>query len=183
MTTINTNSNKLAELNRVVLISMLSVADGEKANPEQFKGKRSNTLAQILEEKIQKDNSIVAKLTEKNLDFGCFSHLVEVATPVATKDVKQASEKTPKLLISEMTPEQIMKSLTPKQQEAVEKIVKACENDAMEVHSHRVMPEAKDAWSFGGVVTTLIEKGVITRSGSGTSKKFHIAESFKSILK
>lgn len=176
MKTFNTNSEELSSLNRVVLISMLSVADGEKANPEQFKGKRSNTLAQILEERVEKDGSIVAKLTEKNLDFGCFS---EVAKPV----VKSTSDKTPKLLVSDMTPEQILKSLTPKQEEALAKIVKACENDAMEVHSHRVMPEGKHAWSFGGVVTTLIEKGVLTRSGKGLAKMFHIAENFKSILK
>lgn len=175
MKTFNTNSEKLSSLNRAVLISMLSVADGEKANPEQFKGKRSNTLAQILEERVEKDNSIVAKLAEKNLDFGCFSEVAEVAKPV--------SDKTPKLLVSDMTPEQILKSLTPKQEEALAKIVKACENDAMEVHSHRVMPEGKHAWSFGGVVTTLIEKGVLTRSGKGLAKMFHISENFKSILK
>lgn len=179
MKTFNTNSEKLSGLNRVVLISMLSVADGEKANPDQFKGKRSNTLAQILEERVEKDNSIVAKLAEKNLDFGCFSEVAEVAKEVA----KSTSDKTPKLLISDMTPKQILESLTPKQEEALTKIVKACENDAMEVHSHRVMPEGKHAWSFGGVVTTLIEKGVLTRSGKGLAKMFHISDDFKSILK
>lgn len=191
-------SEKLVATEREEIIAMLTVIDCEKFNADDYKGKRVATLAGLVLDAIDKDEKVFDLLSEKG--FKQFSKAkVAPATastpaPAPAKATAPATTEKPKTVVSatktdskikkvvDMTPQEVLKSLTPKQSETLKLIVKKYDKGANEVFSHNVMPDGKDAWSFGGVVTTLIEKGVLSRTGKGISKKFHIADDFRTLL-
>lgn len=181
-------SEQLKATDREQLLAMHTVVDGKRFNPDDYKLKRANTLADMLIAKIAKNNKLYDLLSDKgfaqfvptNVAVQAEKTDAPVAAPVAEQATAAPIETAKKknLKIADMSPTQIIEKLTDKQKDLLETIVKNYDSVEGGVFSHKIM-SGKEAWSLGGVATSLIEKGVLELTGKGVSKKFFITEDFK----
>ena len=162
----------LGEATREEFIAMLQVIDGKNYSDDTYKGKRAKTLQGIVESNLADTPSLIKTLADKGFRY----------FPVETAVVKKDSNKSTASKISEMTPEQIISTLTPNQEEVLDDMMSNYDTEKNEVLAKAFMPEGREAFRIGGVLTTLIEKGIFTKNGSGKNKKFVFNNKFESAL-
>lgn len=92
---------------------------------------------------------------------------------------KKPAKKSSKLTIADMTDAQILENLTVRQRLLLDVIIKLSSLN-LEIQSNELVPigNAKEAFAIGGVITTLIQKGILTRMG----KSFMITDRFQFLV-
>lgn len=149
---------------REEMLAVLVALNGQDFSATIYKGKRVATLIGIAIDMIEANKTEVKTVLSGDL----------------AKFIVEEPKKASKLLISEMSPEEIMKNLTPKQAIVLDDMIASYDKLHNFVHGSSFIPE-KSPFAVGGVITTLIEKGIVVKGEK--PKSFTITEPFQNIIK
>lgn len=167
-----TSTFNFATATKAELLTVIALLMGDNYTPAEFENRRVKTLLPVANELAQANLKTLAKtLTGDSAKF--------VTITETPKD--ESTPKEAQLRIVDMTTEQIMESLTPLQSEILSRMTKAYDVNKNVVASSTFIPEGRGAFSAGGAITTLIEKGIVARS-SEKKKSFIITDDFRNIL-
>lgn len=186
-----TNSTHTTDtMTRVQAIQRLTELDREKDNSSLYKGKRLNTLLGFIAEKEEAlakekadkeilDDMVHTPTSEEVTEMGGDELYEEITVEKVEKVAKPIKLK--KIAVADQTPLEVMERLTVMQRIILTKIVEFNKKEGS-AFAHMVIPadDKKMAFQIGGVITTLIQKGVIFRA---TDKKaFYLTENFQFLL-